>query len=120
MSLKSPSTASGTFYPLLLFLMVSSYRVTDPRVAQLQGRLLVGAGLGRAEVQVLSPLTGHVLGTSEVRVMKQGESVAALTVRVVSGLSLALKSTGEEGQWQLSTVLGETLTSKFQVPEDAV
>ena len=48
--------------------------------------------------------------------VKQGESVAALTV---SGLSLAVRSTGEEGQWQLSTVLGETLTSKYQVPERA-
>ena len=39
---------------------------------------------------------------------------------VKQGESVAVKSTGEEGQWQLSTVLGETLTSKYQVQEDAV
>lgn len=89
-------------------------RSTDARVARLQGTLVRGLALGRAEVQVVSPLTGHVLGKTEVRVVKQRESVKELRVRVVSGINLEVKP-GEEGALVLHTTLGERLTSKYQV-----
>lgn len=91
-----------------------SLRSTDQRVALLQGTTVQGLGLGKAEVQVISPLTGQVLGGAEVRVVKQPESVKALRVRVVSGISLVVRP-GDGGQFVMHTQLGERLTSKYQV-----
>ena len=93
-----------------------SLRSSDPRVARLEGTKVQGASLGRTEVQVVSPLTGHVLGSTEVRVVKQRESVRGLKVRVVSGISLAVRpGVNADGTLVLSTTLGERLTSKYQV-----
>merc|ERR1719187_2920008 len=92
-----------------------SLRSSDPRVARLEGTKVQGASLGRTEIQVVSPLTGHVLGSTEVRVVKQRESVRGLRVRVVSGISLAIRpGTNADGTLVLSTTLGEQLTSKYQ------
>ena len=94
-----------------------SLRSSDPRVARLEGRKVQGASLGRTEIQVVSPLTGQVLGSTEVRVVKQRESVRGLRVRVVSGISLAIRpGANADGTLVLSTTLGEQLTSKYQVP----
>ena len=93
-----------------------SLRSSDPRVARLEGTKVQGASLGRTEIQVVSPLTGHVLGSTEVRVVKQRESVRGLRVRVVSGISLAIRpGANADGTLVLSTTLGERLTSKYQV-----
>ena len=93
-----------------------SLRSSDPRVARLEGTKVQGASLGRTEIQVVSPLTGHVLGSTEVRVVKQRESVRGLKVRVVSGISLAVRpGVTADGTLVLSTTLGERLTSKYQV-----
>lgn len=43
-------------------------RVTDNRVAQLRGAVIEGLSPGRAEVQVVSPVTGKVLGAKEFKV----------------------------------------------------
>ena len=93
-----------------------SLRSSDPRVARLEGTKVQGASLGRTEIQVVSPLTGHVLGSTEVRVVKQRESVRGLKVRVVSGIALAVRpGVNADGTLVLSTTLGERLTSKYQV-----
>ena len=46
--------------------------------------------------------------------MKTKETVTQLVVRVVSGISLAVRP-GEDGLWTLHTVMAERLSSKYQV-----
>ena len=73
--------------------------------------------------QVLSPITGHVLGSTEVRVVKSKETITDLKVRVVSGISLVVQPDAASGglhhqqqnQFVLKTILSEKLSTKYQV-----
>ncbi|KAG8035245.1 hypothetical protein G9C98_001735 [Cotesia typhae] len=72
-------------------LVVGLVRVSDPRIATLlQDRIVQGRGVGRTEVQVLSPITGRVIGAKEIRVGNDRVSIARLSVKVVSGLQLTI------------------------------
>lgn len=66
-------------------------RVADPRVAVLKtGGHIEGLKPGKTEVQVLSPMSGHVIATREVRVLADKVDVSSLSVRLIAGLSLSL------------------------------
>ena len=65
---------------------------------------------------MLSPITGHVLGSSEVKVVKNKETITDLKVRVVSGISLVVQpDAGLQNQFILQTILSEKLSTKYQV-----
>ena len=94
-------------------------RLGDSKVANLRGRVLEGRRPGRTTIQVLSPLTGALMGESEdIRVLKGKESVAAMSVRVISGLGLRISpSTGANRQRKIytaETTFSRRLTSKYQ------
>lgn len=97
-------------------LVASMLRVSDPRIATLlQGRLVQGRGVGRTEVQVLSPLTGRVIGAKEVRVGNDRVSVTRLSVRVVSGLQLSISpDTAIENGYVAETSVTRRLTAQYQ------
>ncbi|KOB78967.1 Uncharacterized protein OBRU01_01022 [Operophtera brumata] len=69
-------------------LVMNLMRVADPRIASLRSRALQGRSTGRTEVQVLSPITGRVIGLREVRVVNDKVTISRLLVRVISGLQL--------------------------------
>ncbi|GLH03410.1 Uncharacterized protein GBIM_09319 [Gryllus bimaculatus] len=96
-------------------LVESLLRVSDPRIASLSGRILQGRGTGRTEVQVLSPITGRVIGAKEVRVGSDKVTVTKLVVRVVSGLQLSIApdSTVENG-YVAETSVTRKLTAQYQ------
>lgn len=98
-------------------LVASMLRVSDPRIATLlQGRLVQGRGIGRTEVQVLSPLSGRVIGAKEVRVGNDRVSVTRLSVRVVSGLQLSISpDTTIENGYVAETSVTRRLTAQYQV-----
>jgi transmembrane protein 132 len=98
-------------------LVASMLRVSDPRIATLlQSRLVQGRGVGRTEVQVLSPLTGRVIGAKEVRVGNDRVSVTRLSVRVVSGLQLSISpDTAIENGYVAETSVTRRLTAQYQV-----
>jgi len=100
-------------------LIKRSLRSLDARIASVSGTTIHGHNIGRTEIQVLSPITGHVLGSSEVKVLKNKETVSKLRVRVISGMDLQLKTLHSdngrsENIYLLRTVLSEKLTSKYQ------
>lgn len=69
---------------------------------------------------MLSPITGHVLGSSEVKVVKNKETITELKVRVVSGISLVVQpDAGLQNQFILQTILSEKLSTKYQVSNSA-
>jgi len=98
-------------------LVAGMLRVSDPRIATLlQGRLVQGRGVGRTEVQVLSPITGRVIGAKEIRVVNDRVSVTRLSVRVVSGLQLTISpDTVIENGYVAETSVTRRLTAQYQV-----
>lgn len=103
-------------------LVAGMLRVSDPRIATLlQGRLVQGRGVGRTEVQVLSPITGRVIGAKEVRVGNDRVSITRLSVRVVSGLQLSISpDTAIENGYIAETSVTRRLTAQYQVTKLAI
>ncbi|XP_072943476.1 transmembrane protein 132E isoform X1 [Epargyreus clarus] len=96
---------------LVLFLM----RVSDPRIASLRDRVLQGRSTGRTEVQVLSPITGRVIGLREVRVVNDKVSISRLLVRVISGLQLNISPDNAiENGYVSETTVTRRLTAQYQ------
>ncbi|XP_055585542.1 transmembrane protein 132E, partial [Uranotaenia lowii] len=90
-------------------------RVADPKIATLRGRTLQGRAMGRTDVQVLSPITGRVIGAREVRVGSDKVSLTRLLVRVVSGLQLAISSDNAiENGYIAETSVTRKLTAQYQ------
>lgn len=101
-------------------LVAGMMRVSDPRIATLlQGRIVQGRGVGRTEVQVLSPITGRVIGAKEIRVGNDRVSVSRLSVTVVSGLQLSISpDTAIENGYVAETSVTRRLTAQYQVRGD--
>ncbi|EAT43715.1 AAEL004880-PA, partial [Aedes aegypti] len=90
-------------------------RVADPKIATLRGRTLQGRAMGRTDVQVLSPITGRVIGAREVRVGSDKVSITRLLVRVVSGLQLSISSDNAiENGYIAETSVTRKLTAQYQ------
>lgn len=90
-------------------------RVADPRIASLKGNIVQGQDSGRTEVQVLSPITGRVIGAREVRVGSDKETVTHLEVTVVTGLHLAVfPDDSIPNAFTAQTAITRRLTSQYQ------
>ncbi|XP_063974726.1 transmembrane protein 132E [Diachasmimorpha longicaudata] len=97
-------------------LIVGLLRVSDPRIATLlQDRNVQGRGVGRTEVQVLSPITGRVIGAKEIRVGNDRVSISRLSVKVVSGLQLSISpDSAIENGYVAETSVTRRLTAQYQ------
>ena len=74
-----------------------------------------GRSIGRTEVQVLSPITGRVIGAKEVRVGNDRVSVSQLSVKVVSGLQLTISpDSAIENGYVAETSVTRRLTAQYQ------
>ncbi|XP_004536756.1 transmembrane protein 132C isoform X2 [Ceratitis capitata] len=90
-------------------------RVSDPKVATLKGRILQGKSMGRTDIQVLSPITGRVIGTKEIRVGSDKVSLKKLIVRVISGLQLTISpDSGIDNGYTAETSVTNKLTAQYQ------
>lgn len=91
------------------------FRVADPKIATLRGRMLQGKSPGRTDIQVLSPITGRVIGTKEIRISTDKVQIKRLHVRVVSGLQLTITpDTAIENGYIAETTVTRKLTAKYQ------
>ncbi|CAL4069120.1 unnamed protein product [Meganyctiphanes norvegica] len=90
-------------------------RVADNSVAMLDHTTLRGRSPGRTEVQVLSPITGRVIGAREVRVGSDKVWVSRLRAAVISGLTLSLQPDSHlPDGYSAVTAVTPTLTAKYQ------
>lgn len=97
-------------------LVLPLLRVSDPRIASLHGRILQGRSMGRTEVQVLSPITGRVIGAKEIRVGNDKVGLSRLLVQVVSGLQLNISPDSSiENGYIAETSVTRKLTAQYQV-----
>ncbi|XP_077535622.1 transmembrane protein 132C dtn [Haemaphysalis longicornis] len=97
-------------------LVAPHLRVADAHLAALRGTTVRGLRAGRTEVQVLSPITGKVLGASELRVSTDKESLVRLEVQLVTGIGLeVLPDEGAApGVFLARTSTSQALTSLYQ------
>ncbi|KAL3270215.1 hypothetical protein HHI36_009271 [Cryptolaemus montrouzieri] len=96
-------------------LVLPLLRVSDPRIASLHGRILQGRSMGRTEVQVLSPITGRVIGAKEIRVVNDKVGISKLSVEVVSGLQLNISPDSSiENGYMAETSVTRKLTAQYQ------
>lgn len=66
--------------------------------------------------QVLSPITGRVIGAKEVRVVNDKVNITRLQVRVVSGLQLSIvPDNAVENGYIAETSVTRKLTAQYQV-----
>ncbi|XP_063595333.1 transmembrane protein 132E-like [Penaeus indicus] len=90
-------------------------RVADTSVAILNHTTLMGRSPGRTEVQVLSPISGRVIGTREVRVGSDKVWVTKLRAAVISGLTLSLQPDAHlPDGYSAITAVTPVLTAKYQ------
>lgn len=91
-------------------------RVTDSKVLRIRGNQVEGVGVGRADVEIISPLTGSVIGSKEVRVSIDRESITHLEVRPVSGLKLQVEpfESNTHNVWTTTVHLNSKLTKQYQ------
>jgi hypothetical protein len=76
----------------------------------------------------MSPVTGRVIGTSEVRVVKSKEAVTGLRVKVITGIGLAVTqevtataavtASSSVNIFSVETTLNDKLNAKYQVSQD--
>ncbi|CAG7825274.1 unnamed protein product [Allacma fusca] len=98
--------------------LVTDYlRVSDTQIATIKGPTytIQGVGPGRTEVQVVSPVTGRVLGAKEVRVVNDRVFIASMKVQVSSGVQLSLfPDTDSENEFVAETAITSKLSAKYQ------
>ncbi|CAG2170321.1 unnamed protein product, partial [Oppiella nova] len=96
-------------------LLTPYIRVTDPKVLALRANIIEGLSVGRSEVQVISPITGQLMGSKEIRVASDKETITHLDVKVVTGLELQVKPYPPlTNIWTAKTTLLDKLTTQYQ------
>ena len=69
--------------------------------------------------QIISQITGEELGTREIRVAKNKETIRDMRVQILSGLRLTMHPDPISGPnrkgWSAKTHFSNVLTSKYQV-----
>ena len=69
--------------------------------------------------QIISQITGEELGSQEIRVAKNKETIRDMRIRVLSGLQLTMNADQAGGpdkrRWVAQTEFSNVLTSKYQV-----
>lgn len=90
-------------------------RMSDPRIASLNGNIIVGQAPGLTEIQVLSP-TGRVMAAKEIRVGHDKVSVQRLVVNIVSGINLEVREAALNDPTTILALLHveNKLKAKFQ------
>ncbi|KAL5017671.1 hypothetical protein ScPMuIL_007260 [Solemya velum] len=89
-------------------------RISDPRIAKLDGVVVYGDRKGRTEIQVLSP-AGRVMAAKEIRVGNDKVVVERLIVELVTGISLDLSLSEEvPGALTATATVENKILSKYQ------
>ena len=96
-------------------LLMPYIRVSDPKILALRANIIEGLSVGRSEVQVISPITGQLMGSKEIRVTSEKEFITNLDVKVVAGLELQVKPYSSlSNVWMAKTNLLDKLTTQYQ------
>ncbi|KAK2714826.1 hypothetical protein QYM36_009134, partial [Artemia franciscana] len=96
--------------------LVSAHtRIGDSRVAIFTRGYIEGIRPGRTDLQVYSPITGRILGTTEVRVTSEPTEITGVKARVLTGIELILEQDGNvENSFLAQAHASDTMNAKYQ------
>ena len=89
-------------------------RLEDNSVAVLRGDQIEGQSPGRTELQVVSPISGQIIGRQEVKVTKNKENIVSMEVNVLTGIHLDISAEGEKGVYAAKVSYSEDFAAKYQ------
>lgn len=99
-------------------LVSSNIRILDPRILSFRKSDLIVEGMspGKTQVQVISPVTGRILGKTEMKVAMDRETITHLGIDLVTGLDLQIHpySHFSENIWAARVVKTGTFSSLYQ------
>ena len=96
-------------------LVIPFLRLTDASIAFLRENIIEGTSPGRTEIQVISPITGRILGSKEIRMTSDKETITRLQVNLVSGIKLHVSpADGFDDIFAARVSIGHQLTSQYQ------
>ncbi|XP_025016428.1 transmembrane protein 132C-like [Tetranychus urticae] len=90
-------------------------RVTDSRVAIIRSNIIEGISSGRTEIQIVSPITNQILGSTEIHVGNDKEMITQLEVNLVTGLSLSITPESSlTNVWKITANISSKLVNQYQ------
>ncbi|XP_012878494.1 PREDICTED: transmembrane protein 132D [Dipodomys ordii] len=87
-------------------------QVEDPRIAKLQGQILIGQELGMTTIQILSPLSDAILAEKTITVLEEKVTITDLGVQLVTGLSLSLQLSPGSNRAIFATAVAQELLQR--------
>ncbi|KPM05329.1 hypothetical protein QR98_0037900, partial [Sarcoptes scabiei] len=63
-------------------------RVSDRKILRNRGNLIEGLAFGKAQVEIISPITGAVIGSKQIEVNQDRESIVEMQIRLISGIEI--------------------------------
>ncbi|RWS12003.1 transmembrane protein 132D-like protein [Dinothrombium tinctorium] len=96
-------------------LVMPYLKVSDPKVAILRRNIVEGIASGKCDVQIVSPITGRIVGSTEIKVGNDKETISQLEVNLVAGLSLEVVPDDTiPNVWIARSSITQTLNRQYQ------
>lgn len=100
------------------YLVSSNIRILDPRILSFRSTESIVEGLspGKTQIQVLSPITGRILGAKEVKVAPDKETITHLDIDLITGIKLQIfpYSDFTDNIWVSRVTTSDRLSSLYQ------
>ncbi|XP_053200215.1 transmembrane protein 132E-like [Panonychus citri] len=90
-------------------------RVTDNRITLIRSNIIEGLAPGRSEIQIVSPITNQIMGSTEIHVDSEKETITSLEVNLITGLSLTIKPEPSlSNVFKIITNISSRLVNQYQ------
>ncbi|XP_046910174.2 transmembrane protein 132C dtn isoform X3 [Dermatophagoides farinae] len=92
-------------------------RVSDKKILRiLRANIIEGVSAGTANVEIISPITGAIIGSKQIEVNMERESITNMKVHLISGIQMEIEPVGQLNQniWMVRTSLINSLTKQYQ------
>ncbi|OTF69277.1 hypothetical protein BLA29_001898 [Euroglyphus maynei] len=92
-------------------------RVSDKKIIRiLRGNIIEGVSAGTANVELISPITGAIIGSKRIQVNTELENITNMKVHLISGIRMDIEPVGRANPniWIVRTSLMDSLTKQYQ------
>ena len=110
-------SSRGNYFDIT-YLVSNNIRILDPRILSFRSSdlILEGTSPGKTQVQVMSPITGRTLGSTEVKVATDRETITHLGIDLITGISLQMfpYSDFSDNIWAARVTTTDRFSSMYQ------
>ena len=93
-------------------------RVSDKKIIRiLRGNIIEGVSSGIANVEIISPITGNIIGSKRIEVDTERLNITNMKVSLISGIRMEIEPVdghGNQNLWMVRTSLLNSLTKQYQ------